>query len=167
VSRRRALAGALGGTAAVAVAAVAGLILAGGSSSGANGSAKAGSPAKLSVSAGYIPQPLLTDLAAAYFTVTNSGGTAAELTSVSTPLAAHVTLHSTTGTTMYQVASLTVPAGGRLTLGTGADHLMLENLTGKPSVGAKVTLTLHFAHATPATMTVTVPVQPTTYHPEG
>jgi copper(I)-binding protein len=167
VSRRRALAGALGGTAAVALAAVTGLILTSYSSSTANASARAGTPAKLSVSGGYIPQPLLTDLAAAYFTVTNAGGTPAELTSVSTPLAAHVTLHITTGTTMSQVASLTVPAGGRLTLGTGADHLMLESLTRRPPVGDPVTLTLHFAHATPATMTVTVPVRPTTYQPEG
>jgi copper(I)-binding protein len=34
-------------------------------------------------------------------------------------------------------------------------------------VGDKVTLTLHFTHATPATVTVTVPVRPTTYRPGG
>ncbi|WP_405583986.1 copper chaperone PCu(A)C [Streptomyces sp. NBC_01190] len=161
--RRAALAGALGGGAAVLVAAAAGLVL----THYTAGSASAQTPAKLSVSGGYIPQPLLTDLAAAYFTVTNSGGSAAELTSVSTPLAAHVTLHTTTGTTMEQVGALTVPAHGRLTLGVGGNHLMLENLDRKPRVGAKVTLTLRFTHATPATMTVTVPVRPTTYHPEG
>ena len=163
--RRRALAGAVAGGAAVALAAGVGLVLTGWSSSATD--AKAGTPAKLVVSAGYIPQPLLTDMAAAYFTVTNSGGTAAQLTSVTTPLAAHVTLHTTTGTTMRQVTSLTVPAGGELALGSGADHLMLEDLTSKPPVGDKVTLTLHFAHATPATVDVTVPVRPTTYTPEG
>jgi periplasmic copper chaperone A len=164
--RRRALTGAVAGGAAVALAAGAGLILTSWSSA-ANATARAGSPAKLMVSGGYIPQPLLTDMAAAYFTVTNSGGTAAQLTAVTTPLAAHVTLHTTTGTTMRQVASLTVPAGGKLALGTGADHLMLEDLTRRPPVGDKVTLTLHFAHATPATVNVTVPVRPTTYTPEG
>lgn len=125
------------------------------------------SAAHLTVSGGYLPQPLLTDMAAAYFTVTNPDGTDAELTSVTSPLAAHTTLHTTTGTTMRQVDSLTVPAHGTLALGTGGDHLMLENLTHKPLVGDTVTLTLHFAHATPATTTVTVPVRPTTYRPKG
>ncbi|MFI0718015.1 copper chaperone PCu(A)C [Streptomyces sp. NPDC021224] len=123
--------------------------------------------ARLEVSGGYIPQPLLTDEAAAYVTVSNTGGTDAELTSVTTPLAAHVTLHTTTGTTMRQVSALTVPAGGRLTLGTGGAHMMLEGLTHKPSVGEQITLRLHFTHASPATVTVTVPVRPTAYDPRG
>jgi hypothetical protein len=119
------------------------------------------------VSGAYIPRPLLTDMAAAYFTVTNTGGSTARLTSVTSSLAAHATLHTTTDDTMRQVMSLAVPAGGKLTLSTGGDHVMLEDLTRKPAVGDKVTLTLHFAHATPATMAVTVPVRPTTYHPGG
>jgi copper(I)-binding protein len=163
VTRRRrivgAVTGAAAGAAAVAVAATVGI--------GAVSSASAGSPAELAVRGGYIPQPLLTDLAAAYVTVANTGGADAQLTSVTTPLAAHVTLHTTTGTTMRQVESLTVPSRGSLTLGVGGDHLMLENLTRKPAVGDKVTLTLHFRHATPATITVTVPVRPTTYTPKG
>lgn len=157
-----ALTGAVAGGAVVALAAVVGL----GGCSATSASAHGKGPAKLAVNGGYIPQPLLTDLAAAYVTVVNSGGTDAELTSVTTPLAAHVTLHTTQGTTMRQVTSLTVPAGGRLTLGTGGDHLMLENLTRRPAVGDTVPLTLHFAHATPATVTVTVPVRPTSYQPK-
>jgi copper(I)-binding protein len=167
VTRRRkvtgAVVGAAAGGAAVAVAAVVGL----GSASSSAAGAGDGSPARLSVSDGYIPQPLLTDMAAAYVKVSNTGGSAAELTSVTSPLAAHVTLHTTTGTTMRQVESLRVPAGGSLQLGLGADHLMLENLTRRPAVGDKVTLTLHFTHATPATVTVTVLVRPTTYRPGG
>jgi copper(I)-binding protein len=139
-----------------------------GAAAGLTGHASGSSgPAKLAVSTGYIPQPLLTDEAAAYVTVTNTGGTDAQLTSVSTPLAASVTLHTTTGTTMRQVGALTVPAGGKLVLGTGGDHMMLENLTHKPSVGEQITLLLHFTHASPATVTVTVPVRPTTYDPRG
>ena len=133
----------------------------------AGGDAKPAGPARLTVSGGYIPRPLLTDMAAAYFTVTNSGGGAARLTSVTSTLAAHATLHTTSHDTMQQVPSLPVPAGGRLTLGTGGDHVMLEDLSRRPSVGDKVTLTLHFAHASPATVTVTVPVRPTTYTPGG
>jgi copper(I)-binding protein len=160
--RRRALLGAGAGVTAVALATGAGVALSSGSSSGAGAG-----PAKVAVSGGYIPQPLLTDMAAAYVTVTNTGGADAQLTSVTTALAAHTTLHTTTGTTMRQVTALTVPAGGTLALGTGGDHMMLENLTHKPSVGEKVTLRLHFTHATPATITVTVPVRPTTYRPKG
>lgn len=153
--------GAVAGVGAVALATGAAAALTGGSSSGAGG------PAKPAVSGGgYIPQPLLTDMAAAYVTVVNTGGTAAQLTSVTTALAAQTTLHTTTGSTMRQVTALTVPAHGRLVLGTGGDHMMLENLTHKPQVGEKVTLRLHFAHATPATVTVTVPVRPTTYVPD-
>jgi copper(I)-binding protein len=160
--RRRAVLGAVAGTAAVALATGAGAALSGGSSSGAT----AGGVGKVAVRTGYIPQPLLTDEAAAYVTVTNTGGGDARLTSVTTPLAAHTTLHTTIGTTMSQVTALTVPAGGTLTLGTGGDHMMLENLTHKPRVGETVTLRLHFTHATPATITVTVPVRPTTYRPD-
>jgi hypothetical protein len=158
----------------VALAAVATggtIALDGWSSSPAGATTKTASPARLAVTAAYIPRPLLTDMAAAYFTITNSGGTAARLTSVTSSLAAHATLHTTStdagADTMRQVSSLTVPAGGKLTLTTGGDHVMLENLVREPAVGDKVTLTLHFAHASPATVTVTVPVRPTTYAPEG
>lgn len=161
MTRRRritgAVTGAVAGGAVVAVAAVVGF--------GSSSASGAGTPAKLAVSSGYITRPLLTDEAAAYVKITNSGGTAAELTSVTTPLAAQVTLHTTTGTTMRQVETLTVPARGSLSLGLGADHLMLENLTRRPAVGDTVTLVLHFAHATPGAVTVTVPVRPTTYRP--
>ncbi|MEC3995582.1 copper chaperone PCu(A)C [Actinacidiphila sp. DG2A-62] len=167
-----------GAAGAVAVAATCAVLLAGcGSDAGSSwagagpraaaDAADAGRPAHLTVSGGYIPQPLLTDMAAAYFTVTSTNGGAARLTSVTTPLAEHVTLHTTVGTTMRQVSSFTVPAGGSLRLGTGGNHLMLENLARRPAVGDKVTLVLHFAHATPATLSVTVPVRPTTYTPKG
>lgn len=158
--RRRAFLGAIGGVVAVAAASGAALGLSGRSGTG-------GGPARLEVSGGYVPQPLLTDEAAAYVTVRNTGGTDAQLTSVTTPLAAHVTLHTTTGTTMRQVPALTVPAGGTLALATGGDHMMMEGLTHKPSVGERITLTLHFTHASPASVTVTVPVRPTTYDPRG
>lgn len=156
------------GLVVLAAAATGGTMALTGCSSGtARTDAKSASPARLTVSGGYIPRPLLTDMAAAYFTVTNSGGTAARLTSVTSTLAAHATLHTTTADTMRQVTSLPVPAHGTLALRNGGDHVMLEDLTRRPAVGDTVTLTLHFAHASPATVTVTVPVRPTTYTPGG
>lgn len=157
-----AVVGAVAGGAVVALAAVVGL---GGRPATAEGMGHDRGPARLSVRAGYVPRPLLTDMAAAYLTVVNTGGTDAELTSVASPLARYVTLHVTQGTTMRQVPSLTVPAGGRLTLGMGGDHLMLEDLARRPDVGGTVPLVLRFAHATPATVTVNLPVRPTAYSP--
>ncbi|MBI0384432.1 copper chaperone PCu(A)C, partial [Streptomyces albiflaviniger] len=52
---------------------------------------------KLSVSGAYVSQPPLDDMAAGYLAVRNAGGGADELTSVTTPLASEVTLHTTKG----------------------------------------------------------------------
>ncbi|MGO4422022.1 copper chaperone PCu(A)C [Streptomyces sp. MCAF7] len=123
-----------------------------------------GDSPKLSVSGAYVPQPPTPDMAAGYVTVTNKGGADDELTSVTTPLAAEVTMHTTTGTRMKQVRSLKVPADGELRLATGGDHLMLTNLTHKPKVGDKVSFTLHFASSVP--VEIKVPVEPTTYRPK-
>ncbi|GLV76819.1 MULTISPECIES: copper chaperone PCu(A)C [Streptomyces] len=130
---------------------------------GGNAAGHGGVP-KLSVSGAYLPRPPMTDMAAGFLTVRNTGGGADELTSVTTPLAAEVTLHSTEGTRMKQVGSLDVPANGRLDLSSGGDHLMLTDLTHRPKVGEKVTFTLHFATSDP--IEIKVPVEPTTYRPK-
>ncbi|MET7762436.1 copper chaperone PCu(A)C [Streptomyces sp. NPDC005336] len=122
-----------------------------------------GSP-KLSVSGAYLPQPPMTDMAAGFLTVRNTGGGADRLTSITTPLASDVTLHSTTGGRMKQVSSLDVPSDGLLKLTSGGDHLMLTNLTHRPKVGEKVSFTLHFATSDP--IVIKVPVEPTTYRPK-
>lgn len=118
---------------------------------------------ELSALGGFVPQPLMEDMAAGYVTVRNDGDAADELTSVTTALAGKVTLHTTQDNTMKQVKQLDVPAGGELELARGGDHLMLEKLGRKPKVGEKVTLTLHFAKSQP--IKVEVPVEPTTYRP--
>ncbi|MEU3461358.1 copper chaperone PCu(A)C [Streptomyces sp. NPDC006733] len=151
--------------AALPVLLAAALALAG-CSSGPDASARAGAKGpKLSVSGAYIPQPVMADMAAGYFTVVNTGDTDAELTSVSSDLAADITLHSTAENRMRKVSSLTVPAGGRLTLSSGGNHLMLMELTHKPVAGEKVSMELHFARADP--IGVTVPVEPAGYRPKG
>lgn len=119
---------------------------------------------ELSVGGAYIPRPAMADMAAGFLTVTNKGGGADKLTSVTTPLAHDVTMHTTKGTQMKQVGSLDVPGGGELKLTSGGDHLMLTKLVHRPKVGEKVEFTLHFATSDP--VTIKVPVEPTTYRPK-
>lgn len=130
---------------------------------GLSGCGKDGTP-RLSAEGGFLPQPVLADMAAGYLTVRNAGDAEDRLTSVTSELAENVTLHTTKNQRMRQVDELPVPADGALTLARGGDHLMLEKLGHKPEVGEKVTLTLHFAKSEP--IEVEVPVEPTTYRPE-
>ncbi|MFI2298242.1 copper chaperone PCu(A)C [Actinacidiphila glaucinigra] len=118
---------------------------------------------ELKVSGAYIPQPALADMAAGYFTVANTGGRDARLTSVTSDLSGDITLHSTEGNRMRRVTSFTVPAGGRLTLALGGSHLMLTDLEHKPVPGERVSLRLHFDDAD--TIDVRVPVKPAGYRP--
>ncbi|MDX2706918.1 copper chaperone PCu(A)C [Streptomyces sp. PA03-6a] len=118
---------------------------------------------ELTVSGAYIPQPTLADMAAGYFTVSNTGDRDARLTSVTSDLSGDITLHSTEDNRMRRVTSFTVPAGGRLTLALGGNHLMLTNLEHKPAAGEQVSLRLHFDDAD--TIDVRVPVKPAGYHP--
>ncbi|MGP3941191.1 copper chaperone PCu(A)C [Streptomyces sp. 6N106] len=131
---------------------------------GDDGGGKGSGDPKLSVTGAYVSQPPMTDMAAGYLTVRNAGGGADELTSVTTPLASEVTLHTTKGTRMKQVSSLDVPANDRVELSSGGDHLMLTNLSHRPKVGEKVSFTLHFATSAP--IEIKVPVEPTTYRPK-
>ncbi|WP_421110064.1 copper chaperone PCu(A)C [Streptomyces sp. NEAU-S77] len=119
---------------------------------------------ELSVGGAYLPRPAMADMAAGFLTVTNKGGGADKLTSVTTPLARDVTMHTTKGTQMKQAGSLDVPANGELKLTSGGDHLMLTKLVHRPKVGEKVEFTLHFATSDP--VTIKVPVEPTTYRPK-
>ncbi|MFC3584930.1 copper chaperone PCu(A)C [Streptantibioticus rubrisoli] len=120
---------------------------------------------ELKVSGGYVPQPAMDDMAAGYFTVTNTGGADDQLTGVTSDVASDVTMHRTESNMMQEVKSFTVPAHGRLVLSTGGNHLMLMGMRKKPTVGGKVSFTLRFAKSAP--ITVTVPVEPATYRPKG
>lgn len=122
-----------------------------------------GAGPRLRAEGGFVPQPVMKDLAAGYVTVRNDGAGDDRLTAVSTDLADDVTMHTTEGERMRAVDGLDVPAGGELTLARGGAHLMLEKLDRKPEVGEKVSFVLHFAESEP--IEVEVPVQPTTYRP--
>lgn len=152
-------------TATVAVA-----VLSAGCSSSSTAGSSAGSPAGgrpvLSVSGAYVPRPPLTDMAAGYLTVRNTGRVADRLTAVTSDLASDVTM-MTTGPdgSMRAVGELAVPAGGRLTLRVGGDHLMLMGLRDRPAVGRRVSFELRFATSSP--ITVRAPVEPASYRPGG
>ncbi|MFE3033665.1 copper chaperone PCu(A)C [Streptomyces canus] len=131
------------------------LLLAGCSDSG-------GSPGGLTVSGAYIPQPVSADMAAGYLTISNSGSSKDELTSVTSD-DGEVTMHETTGGAMEQVSRLPVPAHGQLVFKSGANHLMFEKLKQTPKQGGTVTVELHFAESDP--VVVKMPVKSATYVP--
>jgi copper(I)-binding protein len=118
----------------------------------------------LKVSGAYLPQPPMADMAAGYFTITNTGKAADELTGVTSEFTSDVSVQTTTPAgQMQDAASLPIPAGGKLVLSTGGNHLMLMGLKEKPTVGEKVSFALHFAKSSP--ITVQVPVESATYQP--
>ncbi|WP_282087512.1 copper chaperone PCu(A)C [Streptomyces tendae] len=144
-----------------AVAVIGALALAGCGGSDSD-SDSAASGAELSVDAAYIPQPVSDSMAAGFLTITNEGGAADELTSV-TSGAGEVTVHQTVGGAMKEVDRLEVPAHGQLVFKSGGNHLMFEKLKQQPKQGQSVTVELHFAHSGP--VTVTLPVKAATYQP--
>jgi copper(I)-binding protein len=130
---------------------------------GSDSSASFGSAPDLSVGSAYMPQPVSDTMAAGFLTLTNAGGTADELTSVSSAAAGRVTVHETVDRTMREVDRLKIPAHGRLVLESGGNHLMFEKLTHRPKQGETVSVELRFAHSAP--VTVEMPVKPATYRP--
>ncbi|WP_371578910.1 copper chaperone PCu(A)C [Streptomyces sp. NBC_01314] len=140
------------------------LVLAGCGSSDSSSSASASaSAAKLSVKSAYMPQPVTDSLAAGFLVIENEGGTADELTSVTSDVARDVTVHETTGQSMQGVTGLKVPANGELVLKSGGNHLMFENLKRKPKEGETVSLRLNFTKS--EAITVEMPVKSATYQP--
>jgi copper(I)-binding protein len=111
-----------------------------------------------------MPQPVSDEMAAGFFTVTNKGGAADELTSVTSDVAGQVTVHETAGGAMQEVKALKVPAHGELVLKSGGNHLMFEQLKRKPKEGQTVAVELHFAHSGP--VKVEMPVKSATYTPK-
>ncbi|MER8263086.1 copper chaperone PCu(A)C [Streptomyces griseus] len=144
--RRTALAGVL--------ALTAGAALAGCSSDGAP---------DLKVVGAYLPQPV-SDMAAGFLVVQNSGDAGDRLTSVTSPLSDDVTIHETKNQKMREVSSFEVPANGELDLERGGNHIMFMKLKQKPKQGEKVSVELHFEKADP--IRVDLPVKETTHNPK-
>jgi copper(I)-binding protein len=123
-----------------------------------------GGPPRLTAYGAYIPQPVTDHMAGGFLTVKNTGDSADTLTSVTSPLAAKVQMHTTDGGQMKQVRSLTVPADGTLELGRGGNHLMFLDLTRKPVKGDTVRVELHFRQSDP--IRLEVPVRAANYNPD-
>ncbi|MFC9033314.1 copper chaperone PCu(A)C [Streptomyces arboris] len=118
---------------------------------------------ELKVVGAYLPQPV-SDMAAGFLVVQNSGGAADRLTSVTSPLSDDVTIHETKNQQMREVTSFEVPAGGELDLERGGNHIMFMDIKKKPKQGEKVSVELHFEKAGP--ITVDLPVKETTHNPK-
>ncbi|MFJ6179849.1 copper chaperone PCu(A)C [Streptomyces sp. NPDC092295] len=132
-----------------------------GSSSGASANPPGNAP-RLKVSGGYMPRPV-GDLAAGFLVVTNSGGAADKLTSVTSDISDDITIHSTENQKMRKVESFDIPAGGALNLARGGNHIMFMGLTQQPKQGQKVSIELHFEKADP--IKVELPVKEINYNP--
>jgi periplasmic copper chaperone A len=117
---------------------------------------------ELKVSGAYMPRPV-SDLAAAFLVVTNRGGAADKLTSVTSALSDDITIHKTEDQKMLEVKSFDIPAGGTLDLARGGSHIMFAKLKRQPKQGQQIGIELHFEKADP--ITVELPVKETTYNP--
>ncbi|MEU5718332.1 copper chaperone PCu(A)C [Streptomyces sp. NPDC020403] len=118
---------------------------------------------ELEVTGAFMPQPV-SDMAAGFLVVRNSGGDTDRLTSVTSSLSDSVTIHETKNQAMRMVTSFEIPAGGELDLERGGNHIMFMDLKERPKQGETVALQLHFEKADP--ITVDVPVKETTYNPK-
>ncbi|WP_326811179.1 copper chaperone PCu(A)C [Streptomyces scopuliridis] len=161
MNRRAPLALAACLTAALALAGCSSASSASSSSSDSSANPSANAP-QLKVSGGYMPRPV-GDLAAGFLVVTNSGGAADKLTSVTSDISDDITIHSTENQKMRKVKSFDIPAGGELNLARGGNHIMFMGLKQQPEQGQKVGIELHFEKSGP--IKVELPVKEINYNP--
>jgi periplasmic copper chaperone A len=127
--------------------------------SGPRGSASIG---HIKITGAYIPQPATPSVAAAYFTVTETGSQGDVLLSATSVPASQASLMQETasganaGTMTDITGGLAIPADGAVVLGPGGYHLMLTNPASPLTSGGSVALTLRFKDA--GTVTLKVPV---------
>lgn len=121
-----------------------------------------GDKPELKVSGAFMPQPVM-DMAGGFLTITNAGGAADKLTSVTSPLSDDVTIHETKDQKMVEVKSFDIPANGELKLERGGNHIMFMELKKKPKQGEKVSIELHFEKSDP--IKVDVPVEAANHNP--
>lgn len=138
-------------TLAAALSLTAALAISGCSSDSKDSASSAGSGAKpkLTVSGGYMPEPVNDKMAGAFMVIENDSKTADKLTGVTSTLSDDLQIHETKDQKMQQVQSMDVPANGELKLERGGSHVMFMGLKNTPRVGDKVTVELRFEKADP------------------
>ncbi|MER5727592.1 copper chaperone PCu(A)C [Streptomyces sp. NPDC002138] len=152
-------------TLAAALSLSAALAISGCSSDSGSDSGSGDGKPSLSVSGGYMPEPVNDKMAGAFMVIKNDSATADKLTAVTSALSGDVTIHETKDQKMQQVQSLDVPAKGELKLARGGDHVMFMGLKNQPKVGDKVTVELRFEKADP--VKVELDVKERTYKPQN
>ncbi len=107
------------------------------------------------------PTPGGVDVSAGYLTIANSGGEADRLTSVTSPRAASVEMHTMAMNgavmEMRQIDFADIPAGGTTSFAPGGNHLMFIGVTAPFADGEEIPVTLTFEHA--GTIEATLPVR--------
>ena len=114
---------------------------------------------ELTVSGAFMRAPVPpTTVAAAYFTVVNSGDAPDRLESVSSDAGPTAALHEDEpdGAMVMLATGVQIPAHGRVVLTTGHLHVMVENVYPQVKAGSTAHLTLHFRDS--GTVRLTVPV---------
>jgi copper(I)-binding protein len=147
--------------AAVAVLLGVGGLLAGARGQAADTTTATGAPAApslsgttvgdLTITDAYIRQPASPDVAAAYLTVRNDGGTADQLSSAYCGAATTTTVHADSADMAAGQHApgtpLAVPANSVVSLTPAKGHIMLDKLTGTLKAGDTVSLLLRFDKA--------------------
>jgi periplasmic copper chaperone A len=132
------------------------------SSPAASGPRASASVGHIKITDAYIPQPATPSVAAAYFTVTETGSQPDVLLSATSVPASQAALMQETasganaGTMTDLAGGLAIPANGAVALGPGGYHLMLTDPASPLTAGGSVALTLRFKDA--GTVTFKVPV---------
>lgn len=157
-------------TLVAALAAVSALALAGCATSespdnGAESKTAAAANAKprLSVTGGFMPEPVTEDMGGGFLTVTNKGG-ADKLTSVTSDIAATAEIHAAVDQRMTKSHSFAIPANGALRLERGGNHIMFVQLKKLPKKGDKIAVELHFEKSAP--IKAELQVKEPTYNPK-
>jgi periplasmic copper chaperone A len=102
----------------------------------------------ISVTNVFVRQPASPEVAAAYLTMRNSGGTEDALVAVYSGAAKTTTLHAGSASgSMSDSGPIAIPANGVVTLSPGNGHIMFEGLTGPLRPGDRISLLLTFRSA--------------------
>ena len=133
----------------VAVVGLAGLIRGAVPQAAAGGGGTPSTPAAapIVVTNAYVREPASPDVAAAYFTISNTTDTDDTLLGVDSGAGKTTALHNSAMAEM--TGGLRIPAHSSVTLSPGNGHVMIEDLLGPLQPGQTVNLQLTFAHNIP------------------